>query len=159
MWTSIRLQMAVFEVFRGPWGGYAFWRQSIEGMQAFMKLLDENDPIVGIEFASICRARGKDPAVSTKEEVMADIRDAKWLHVLAPKACSGRWCSFENSQKFWEPHLTERMCGARYLGIQQGWHMKRKDMAKSMCHDLAPRPGEKRKDGEENKEGMEIFWK
>ena len=124
MWTSIRLQMAVFEVFRGPWGGYAFWRQTIEGMQSYLKLIEEDDPILDLEYEAICKARGKDPTMCEKPDIIEDMKTAKWLEILAPKSCSGRWCSFEQAQKFWEPHLAERLCGTRYLGIQQGWHAK-----------------------------------
>ena len=153
LFSSIRLQMAVFEVFRGPWGGYAFWRQSVESMQAYLRLADPDDPILELEYEAICRARGQDPFSADKAAIMDDMRAAKWLHVLAPKSCSSRWCSFEDSQRFWEPHLPERLCGARYLGIQQGWHEKKKDLATSMAHHMAGSAADKAS-GSGEKEGM-----
>ena len=101
MWPSIRLQMGVFEVFRGPFRGYAFWRQSVESMQSYLMLAEKDDPILHDEFFAICDARGLDPTTTSGEDLLESIREAKWLEVLAPKSCAGRWNSFEDSQRFW----------------------------------------------------------
>ena len=154
VWSSVRLQMSVFEVFRGPWGGYKFWRETVEATRAYLALAQEDDPIFEMEFESICQARGLEPATTSKTELLDDMKAAKWLDVLAPKSCSGRWCSFEESQTFWHPHLAERLCGTRYLGMQQGWHDRKSDVAKSMLHHLkAAKPGEKASSSDK-KEGM-----
>ena len=39
-----------------PFKGYAFWRQSTEGMSAYLKFLDRNDPIIQDEWEYICGA-------------------------------------------------------------------------------------------------------
>lgn len=152
LWPCVRLQMGVFEIFRGPWGGYAFWSQSVEGMRAHLDLAGKHDPIIEDEFQNICKARGLNPEDTKMEDLITELKEAKWLSVLAPKSCQGRWCSFEDSQAFWSPHLPERLAGSRYLGIQQGWHEKKRDMAQSMMHHL--KPASSAAEGSEGKQSM-----
>ena len=154
VWASVRLQMSVFEVFRGPWGGYKFWRETVEATRAYLALVHEDDPIFELEFEAICRTRGLDTAIASKSDLLNEMKTAKWLDRLAPKSCSGRWCSFEDSQTFWHPHLAERLCGTRFLGMQQGWHDKQKDVAKSMLHHLKAHKPAGKAESSDKKEGM-----
>lgn len=153
-WPSLKLQYVVFEVFRGPFKGYAFWRMSIDGMKNFLAVCDEDDPIMSEEFEAICAARNLDVTTTTMKMLREEIGEAKWLQVIAPKSTSGRWCSFEDAQRFWEPHLAERLAATRYLGVQQGWHTKTKDFAKSMVHHLKPAP--KKEEASSSKQPMKA---
>ena len=77
LWPSIKLQMTVFEVLRGPWGNYKFWGQLKEATRSYLSLIDESDPIWQDEFPSICEARQPplDPAVASPKEILDDMRE------------------------------------------------------------------------------------
>ena len=78
------------------------------------------------------------PAESPVQEILDELKQAKWLNLLCPKSCEGRWCSFEDSLQWWQPFLPERLGGTKYLGIQQGWHLKQKDAFMTMMRHLSP---------------------
>ena len=85
LYASIKLQYHVFEVFRGPFKGYAFFQQAVEGMKAYLNTIDVADPSVQDQFTNICHAQGLEPQFVDAGKALSDMREGRWLQVLAPK--------------------------------------------------------------------------
>ena len=74
-WPSLKIQYIVFEVVRGPFKNYSFFRQSCEGMAEYLQTIDENDPIFLDRFEYICHAKGVDAFEADAGVVMSDMRE------------------------------------------------------------------------------------
>ncbi len=77
VYSSVRLQMVCIEVFRVPFKGYGFWRQSVEVTKCWLALIDTTDAIFEDELEAICRAKGLDPALTDPRELLAWERGAR----------------------------------------------------------------------------------
>ena len=87
------------------------------------------------------------------QDIVDELKQAWWLTFWCPKICKGRWCSFEDFQRWQESFHPERLAGTRYLGMQQGWHIKQKDAFLAMMRHLSPATEQPTFDNEE-KESM-----
>ena len=68
LYASIKLQYHVFEVFRGPFKGYAFFQQAVEGMKAYLNTIDVADPIFKISLQTYAMRKAWSRTLLTLEK-------------------------------------------------------------------------------------------
>ena len=124
LWSSMLVLTIAANCLSCPWNGSKFWQESKEGLEAFLEVASQDDPL----FQSMLPGMLQDEGLlhtQTDQEVAADmfegLRANRCWERRGQKISLGRWFGFFDGLKELQASWHSRLLVLIFLGVAQGW--------------------------------------